>query len=100
MVIIIKWVFPGWGNQRVRLEAVDVPETYGRDKNSFYFHDSSKGFTHGCVEIESEFFNDLREFIANNKKEGTMVPSLEIQVKYEKPNDPNSRTYGETDKKH
>ena len=65
-----------------------------------YFHDSSKGFTHGCVEIESEFFDDLREFIANNKKEGTMVPNLEIQVKYEKPNDPNSRTYGETDKKH
>ena len=29
-----------------------------------------------------------------------MVPNLEIQVKYEKPNDPNSRTYGETDKKH
>lgn len=46
------------------------------------------------------FFVDLRNYIKNNKKEGTMVPNLEIQVKYEKPNDPNSRTYGETDKKH
>ncbi len=88
----------GWGNQRIRLEAVDVPETYGRDENSFYFHDSSKGYSHGCVEIESKFFVDLRNYIKNNKKEGTMVPSLEVQVKYEKPNDPNSSTYGGTDK--
>ncbi|MBO4530191.1 MAG: hypothetical protein J5767_06090 [Paludibacteraceae bacterium] len=52
----------------------------------------------GMVEIESKFFVDLRNYIKNNKKEGTMVPSLEVQVKYEKPNDPNSSTYGGTDK--
>lgn len=50
------------------------------------------------MEIESKFFVDLRNYIENNKKEGTMVPSLEVQVKYEKPNDPNSSTYGGTDK--
>ena len=27
---------------------------------SFYLHDSGKGYTHGCVEVEAQFFEVLR----------------------------------------
>ncbi|MEE3486294.1 MAG: RHS repeat-associated core domain-containing protein, partial [Bacteroidales bacterium] len=83
------YTFPGWGKQRAHLDPISVPDVKGRDEMSFYMHDSSKGFTHGCVEIESSFFDDLRDYRNDNNT------YIEIMVKYESKN---SSTYGETDK--
>jgi RHS repeat-associated protein len=57
-----------WGKHRAKLEPVSVTGASNRDNNSFYIHDSEKGFTHGCIEIEKEFFNDLMEYGDDNSK--------------------------------
>ena len=50
--------------------------TDDRDLNSFYIHDSEKGETHGCHEIEKRFFDDLMKY----QKEGN--ESIYVKVKY------------------
>ena len=30
--------------------------------NSYYFHDSQKGYSHGCTEVETELFNKLNDY--------------------------------------
>lgn len=49
-----------WGRNRVRMEAIDKSKTFGR--GGFYLHDSTKGFSHGCIEIASPFFTALRNY--------------------------------------
>jgi hypothetical protein len=41
-----------WGRWRARLEKINVKS--GRD--NFYFHDSYKGYSHGCIETETRLF--------------------------------------------
>ena len=60
-----------------------------RDLNSFYLHDSEKGYSHGCTEVESALFTKLREY----REEGNQ--SIEVMVDY--PNR-NHRTNGGTKK--
>lgn len=68
-----------WGHNRVRMEPADI-----RTKNAcsprrggFYLHDSTKGFSHGCIEIESTFFPILKA------RAGTLNRThLMLQVKY------------------
>jgi RHS repeat-associated protein len=46
----VQWLGPGspdWGTWRARLEKVSVQDNR---VNTFYLHNSHKGFTHGCVE--------------------------------------------------
>ena len=57
-----------WGYHRAKLEPVSVTGASNRDNNSFYMHDSEKGYTHGCIEIEKQFFNDLIEYGKDNSK--------------------------------
>ena len=51
---------PNWGENRVRLNALHIDNPKARNRGGFYLHDSTKGFTHGCIEIEPRFFARLR----------------------------------------
>jgi hypothetical protein len=41
-----------WGRWRARLEKVNVQTT----RDNFYFHDSYKGHSHGCIETEASLY--------------------------------------------
>jgi hypothetical protein len=44
--------------------------------NSFYFHDSEKGYSHGCIEVEKAFFDQLNSYRdAGNE-------NIEVQIDY------------------
>jgi RHS repeat-associated protein len=49
----------GWGSIRARLEYVSG-NLYGRE--GFYIHNSTKGFTHGCIEVGGNFFSRLLNY--------------------------------------
>ena len=86
-----RWTYAAWGKNRARLEPIEVTGATSKDRdlNSFYFHDSEKGYSHGCTEVESALFNKLREY----REEGNQ--SIEVMVHY--PNR-NHRTNGGTKK--
>ena len=74
---------PAWGKNRVPMIPIDVKQPNvtptkddDRDLTSFYFHDSEKGESHGCHEVETDFFTRLKEYRAAGNK------SIEVQVKY------------------
>ena len=60
----IKCYYPAWGKQRALLQPVKVTGATSaeRDNNSYYMHDSEKCFTHGCTEVESGFFEQLKTY--------------------------------------
>ena len=64
---------PEWGNWRARLERVSVKS---KRAGNFYIHDSSKGYTHGCIETCS----DLYQRFVDYHKQG--VGYLPVQVRY------------------
>lgn len=79
-----------WGNNRVRMEPADTatkircsPLTRG----GFYLHDSTKGYSHGCIEVEGRIFAKLRD---SNKSAGKSL--LTIQVEYTKGKETNGGT--------
>lgn len=69
-----------WGKNRARMEPAD-PATKSKCRpiirGGFYLHDSTKGYSHGCIEVETRIFPLLRAF---NKvtKNNTII----IKVKY------------------
>jgi len=71
-----------WGPDRVFLEILKIDRPDCRKRNGFYLHDSTKGFTHGCIEIEARLFTDLRNLAL--KKPGTNV-LLVLKVAYPSP---------------
>jgi len=77
------YTYEDWGNNRARLEPVSVMQPkdeygreYKRDLNSFYFHDSEKGYSSGCHEVEKSFF----EVLNNYRNDGNT--EIFVQVKY------------------
>jgi len=50
-------------------------ETFGR--KGFYIHDSTKGFSHGCIEIQPSFFIALKSFVQTTRRS-----SLVLKVAY------------------
>lgn len=78
--VIITWPdgsttpYEAWGANRVRLSPV------GRNKaphrGGFYLHDSKKGFTHGCIELDRRFFPLLRQYAAERGNKSWL--SLEV----------------------
>ena len=52
---------PEWGKNRVRLEPHDQAAT-SSGRSGFYLHDSTKGYTEGCIEVDSGIFDVLRNF--------------------------------------
>lgn len=74
---------PNWGKRRVRMIPINVKqpdESRPRDLNSFYFHDSEKGYSAGCTEVESGFFDVLMKA----REEGET--SILVRVRYPSPN--------------
>lgn len=72
-------VWENWGNNRVRLEPADV-ETQRACKpvrGGFYIHDSTKGYSHGCIEVERRFFPHLKS-LAHTNQTGFCI----LHVKY------------------
>jgi hypothetical protein len=80
-----------WGKNRAKLDPLDVTGANGtdRDNNSYYLHDSEKGYTSGCTETETVLFDDLKEY----RNEGNEV--IEVVVVYP---DPEHSTNGGTKK--
>lgn len=69
-----------WGKNRARMEPADnetkklcTPITRG----GFYLHDSVKGFSHGCIEVETKIFKYLRGYHSATKKQ-----TIILKVKY------------------
>ena len=56
--------YSGWGSMRALLQPYIVTgaKSTERDNNSYYFHNSVKCFTHGCTEVESDFFDQLKAY--------------------------------------
>ena len=74
-----------WGFYRVRLEPADA-ETAQRCKpwrGGFYIHDSEKGFTHGCIEVEPGFFKELLAYLAAMRaRRVPLRKKLSLAVRY------------------
>ncbi len=68
-----------WGYNRVRIEPADAATrtTCSPARSGFYLHDSTKGYSHGCIEVETTFFGVLRSAM----KQGTQRLTLRIKYK-------------------
>lgn len=78
-----------WGYHRVRFEPADTATKntcLPIKRGGFYLHDSTKGFSHGCIEVEGIFFAQLRAFV-NAKKQSRLY----LKIKYS-----GASTYGNT----
>lgn len=79
-----------WGHHRIRFEPADGPTRAickPVHRGGFYLHDSTKGFSHGCIEVETAFFTRLKRY-ASSGHAGT---SLTLEVNYA-----HKSTYGGT----
>jgi hypothetical protein len=68
-----------WGFNRARMEPADIVNR-ARCKpmrGGFYLHDSTKGYTHGCIEVEGRLFSILRNHHIMTKKQ-----TLTLKVTY------------------
>ena len=74
--------YPAWGKNRASLTPVKVTgaKNSERDNNSYYFHDSEKGYTHGCTEVETSLFTQLKDY----RNAGNL--RIDVLVKYPSPN--------------
>src|SRR5690606_19570404 len=77
--------YSAWGSRRARLQADPGTKLGGRDGN-FYFHNSHKGYTHGCVETENGLFIHLKQIRVNQG-------FIRVRIKYKTQN---SSTNGNT----
>lgn len=68
-----------WGPHRVFLKILEIKPSKAKKRSGFYLHDSEKGFTHGCIEVEARFFTDLRTVALTHPGPGVRI---EVQVKY------------------
>jgi hypothetical protein len=76
-----------WGPDRVRLsvEHIDDPQARGSRTGGFYLHDSTKGYSHGCIEVDQQFFVRLRRLVSSGD-----AGRLYLRVRYARP-DTNTR---------
>jgi len=86
---------PNWGKNRVRLTPQIIVNAKARHRGGFYLHDSQKGFSHGCIEVQPTFFVKLRQYAAEQAKDPKGRRTLTLLVKYP---DAKASTYGSTDK--
>ncbi|MCP4325543.1 MAG: DUF2778 domain-containing protein [Alteromonadales bacterium] len=71
-----------WGKNRARMEPADLAtksKCSPIKRGGFYLHDSTKGYSHGCIEVETRIFPLLRAF---NK--ATKNNTIVIKVQYNK----------------
>lgn len=80
-----------WPSTRPRaLDVVTGAKDSERDNKSYYFHDSQKGYTHGCTEVEKGLFDKLNDY---RDKGNTRI---DVIIDYGK--NPNHSTNGGTKK--
>jgi len=72
------WTYSEWGNNRAALvpDKVTGATNTERDNSSYYLHDSEKGYSHGCTEVQTELFDQLKEY----RNEGN--DKIDVVVKY------------------
>ena len=56
-------------------------------RGGFYLHDSTKGYSHGCIEVDTDLLSELK-----NHSKRTGLNRLLLEVKYK-----GTTTYGKTD---
>lgn len=68
-----------WGFNRARLEPADNATRHAckPSRGGFYLHDSSKGYSHGCIEVEGRLFPLLKDIATKKKKR-----YITLRVKY------------------
>jgi hypothetical protein len=73
-----------WGFHRIRLEAADAHTRtrYGGRRSGFYIHDSTKGYSHGCIEVEGSFFSMFTMFLVAQPR-GIQKRALSLSVRYQ-----------------
>lgn len=71
-----------WGKNRVRLNIVKIYNGDAKHRNGFYLHDSVKGYSHGCIEVDTAFFTRLRLFAAEEAKKKNGRTTMNLLVKY------------------
>lgn len=47
-------------------------------RSGFYLHDSTKGYSHGCIEVETTFFAALKSRAKNSRSRNYFI----LKVKY------------------
>ena len=64
-----------WGSNRVRIDAYDTKaqKACRGNRSGFYIHDSTKGFTHGCIEVKHAFFERLYNYVNSSPKQKYML---------------------------
>jgi len=82
-----------WGPDRVRLTIHHIESPKHRHRNGFYLHDSTKGFSHGCIEVSPHFFKHLRDYISSGAAKRDHRKNLYLRVQYLTPD---ITTYGGT----
>jgi hypothetical protein len=67
--------FANWGYNRVRFYAADVLTQHRctPTRDGFYLHDSTKGFSHGCIEVENRFFGDIASLASSGRVHNFML---------------------------
>lgn len=68
-----------WGDNRARMEPADTA-TRNRCspiRGGFYLHDSTKGFSHGCIEVEGRIFPLLRTYARDARGSSTIIIKVE-----------------------
>ncbi len=84
---------PEWGKNRVRMNALYIANPKARHRGGFYLHDSTKGYTHGCIEVEPRLFIRLREYAKDERAKKRGKRWLILKVKY---SSSTASTYGGT----
>jgi len=84
-----------WGKNRVRVDPHDQKTRAActTRREGFYLHDSVKGYSHGCIEVDPMFFLDLRVYMrAIRTRQAPPRDHLLLRVAYV----PGRSTYGGT----
>ena len=61
-----------WGMNRVRLTPIKIENPKARHRGGFYIHDSVKGYSSGCIEVDTGFFTELRKFAKAHSNKGVL----------------------------
>jgi hypothetical protein len=85
---------PEWGKNRVRLTLIQLFNSKARHRGGFYIHDSQKGYTHGCIEVDPAFFVKLRQYATDQAALKNGKKRMTLKVKYASAS---ASTYGSTD---
>lgn len=65
-----------WGRNRARMEPADDITKKRCDpikRGGFYLHDSVKGYSHGCIEVDTKIFDNLRSYQSSTRKQTVLV---------------------------